>query len=1063
MTFSGLLSKSIKHHAASNTSSTAAASPSEKPVSANAAVATTTVTATAAAPQEHVHNHTQGTDSVSPNTHDTPDPVLSMAMASSSLSSQPRSASIDPAALSIEPPSSSPSQLQMLSSQPTATVSKLDMKQPPTPLSPPSTTPSSPAATGVFTAITKKRSFSHQQQQQEQTLSPVQSASYRKRLNVNQVCDWCRYRKIRCDRESPCNSCQHSKRECIRTPPEVLLSKLSKEAEDSLSSSADSTATSTPTVRANKRSSTTDDQESQSSSLKAKKIARSSSIAHSLIGVSVEHNTINSTCSLSPPVMGPLSLSLPSTMGLSHCGEKQQPQNQQSKTMLASGILGTPTPTSLQDQEHLERMRRIEMLLSNVIPGAAEFIAHGHQRNSGSLSTAAPSDLGLEKQQQQQQQRQQQQQQHTLSHISPVLTAAGSPLGHKPIQGDKCDSPSSLSPIIQADGNRSLGVGEGQNQGRRLSVFAGQEYIERMKRIELLLGSVQDNHSNNNGSTPVTKLSLAVPSSVASLNVDTNDEVKKESATATRKIKAAGSKKVARNSDGTIIKRPHVAAGFAGQKPPPKLPQAIAEAAMKKLVGKKKKRTAAASNNASAASPKPTAVTPSTACTSPIAAPIDVAAGAPANPASSTTSALAQTPIAHELTAGVLSKAESPAPVTLSSPKSFDIPSTIDHHHHHFAQQQLQQQKGRAQSLARQQQPGPGHLNTQLHGSVSYHHDHHSHHHPHRKHQHLQNAPCASSSQASSAFMGGLSHQHSQTGRMTSIRSISIPTIPLSNTMASYESLVVPAYTSAESSPASSPKATATTIELPISIHSSSVAATVPVGSTMDFLGYESTSSYSPFSAGVGLEGGADFAMALNMIHSGSSDHHHQLTTSIDGTTHTTNNNSQVLLPFATHPTALMYSHHPHHLQQQQQQQQSHHALHIPQDTHPMSLSSSGMPDFSGLQMTESLESWMSSQLVVPTPSLDGGFLSSTDIITSTATVQPLVAHHIHASPISPLPISSSAFLTGGGGGRGGFGQLQHPQIHQHRSSIQHQHQQSFYIPQMLDDEDDSADNVNSK
>ncbi|KAG0268725.1 hypothetical protein BGZ95_002333 [Linnemannia exigua] len=788
----------------------------------------------------------------------------------------------------------------MLSSQPAATVSKLDKKQPPTPLSPPSTTPSSPAATGVPTAITKKTSSSHQQRQ-EQTTSPAQSASYRKRLNVNQVCDWCRYRKIRCDREAPCNSCQHSKRECIRTPPEVLLSKLSKEAEHSSSSPADSTATSSSADRAIKRSSPTDDQDGQSLSLKAKKIARSNSTAPSLFGVGVEHNNINSTCSPSPAVavMGPLSL--------------------------------------------------------------------------------------------------------------------------KSTQEGECDPASSLSSVIQADGTRSFGVGEGQSQDRLLSVFAGQEYIERMKRIELLLGSVQDNNSNNNGSTP-KQHSLAVPSPVASLSVDTNDEIKKKTATAPRKNKAAGSKKVARNSDGTIIKRPHVAAGFAGQKPPPKLPHAIAEAALKKLAGKKKKRTAAASSNASTATPKPTAApagAPSATCTPPaIAAPADATAGAPASPVSPT-SAPAQTLTAHELPTGVQPKAELPAPITLTSPKSFDIPSTLDHHHHHFAQQQLQQQKDRAQILARQQQPGPDRLNTQLQGSV---------------------------------FIG----------------SISIPTIPLSNTMASYESLVVPAYTSAESSPTSSPKATPATIELPISIGSSSVAATMPVGSTMDFLVFESSSSYSPFSTSVGGEGGADFATALNMVHSGSPDHHHhQLTTPIDGSTHThstNNNNSQVLLPFATHPTTLMYSRHSHHFQQQQQQQ-SHHAQHIPQDTHLMSLSSLGVPNFSSLQMTESLESWMSSQLVVPAPppSLDGGFLSSTDVTTTTAaTVLPLAADHSHASPISPLPVSSSAFLTGGGGG-GGFGQLQQPHLHQHRPPIQHQHQQSFYIPQMQDDEDDGAENVNDE
>lgn len=274
------------------------------------------------------------------------------------------------------------------------------------------------------------------------------------------MCDWCRYRKIRCDREAPCNSCQHSKRECIRTPPEVLLSKLNNK--DAENPSTTTTTESTPTTsKAAKRSSPADEQDDQSSSLRAKKVARSNSIAPSSSShINDEHNNNsnnNNTASttLSPAMSGSLSLSPPSTMGLSLCGE----QLQQPMTILSSGIQGTPS--SLQDQEHLERMRRIEMLLSNVIPGAAEFIANGHHHNHqrSSSFSAAPSS-GKHGQQQ-----------HTMSPISPALTAAGSPLGLTPIQEDS--------------------------------------YIERMKRIELLLGSVQDNNCNNNAL--VTKLSFAVP------------------------------------------------------------------------------------------------------------------------------------------------------------------------------------------------------------------------------------------------------------------------------------------------------------------------------------------------------------------------------------------------------------------------------------------------------------------------------------------------------------------------------------------------------------------------
>ncbi|KAF9125465.1 hypothetical protein BGW39_007388 [Mortierella sp. 14UC] len=1000
MTFSGLLSKTLKHHGANTASSAAAASSGQtaKPVSANAVPAATTssitttaatATVTTAAAQEHTHC----ANLVAP----APEPGLSMAHSSSA---HPQPTSIDPTALSIEPRSPSPSQLQILSSQPT--VSKMDMKQP-APL--PSTIPSSPAATCAIAPITKKKPSS--QQRQQQTLSPAQSASYRKRLNVNQVCDWCRYRKIRCDREFPCNSCQHSKRECVRTPPEVLLSKLYKETKGSLSS--ESTTTNIGPVKATKRGSPFDDQDGPSSSLKAKKITRGNSVVPSILSIP----------SPSSAVMGPLTLSPPS-MGLSLCGEQQQ----QSMTILASGAPGTPTPTGLQDQEHLERMRRIEMLLSNVIPGAAAFIAHGH-------TTAVSSNLLLGKQQQQQHQ----QHQHALSPISPALTASGSPVSLKPIQGDECNPLSSLSLAIQADGARGLRGGEVQDQGRRPSVFVGQEYIERMKRIELFLGSVQ---GNNNDNTPVTKTSFTVPS-IDTVSVETTtpttvkktDDRAKEEPAPTRKTKALGFKKVARNSDGTVIKRPHVAAGFAGQKPPPKLPQAIAEAALKKLAGKKKKRPA--SNNASVASSTPSAVPAAAVTLAVTTAPptTDVPVDSTASP-----STLAQTPSTYVVPTCVQPKAESPAPVTLSSSKTFDTPSTIDHHQlqesapRSFAQQQLQQQqqpqqqKDRAHILARQQQSHSSRLSTYLRGSASYHPDHNR----HQRHQRHQNAPYTSSL-----------HQHPQAGPLTNIGSISIPTISLSNTMASYQSLVVPACTSAESSPASSPKATTTMIELPISSNTVPTAVAAPAGSMMDFVAYES-SSFSPFSAlhstdaatGVNISGGSDFAMALNMIHTGSSDHQ-LLTSPIDGTTHTSNN-SQALQPFTAH-LAPIFNRHSHHIQQQQQ---NHHALHVPQDTCPMSLPSPGIPNFPGLQMTESLESWMSSQLVIPPPPLDEGFFSLTDGATTTAAVSPLVADHGHSS-ISPLP-----FLLLGGGGEG-FRQQQQLQLHQ----------QSFYIPQIEDDAED--------
>ncbi|KAK3806885.1 MAG: hypothetical protein JOS17DRAFT_767177 [Linnemannia elongata] len=993
MTFSGLLSKTLKHNAAANSATAAGATKS-------GAVAKAT-TATSAGT-----TNTQGATIVSPKTDSflapVPDSVSSIMDSSPSLPPQqqqpPQLTSIDPMVLSVDPRSSSPSQVQVLSSPPAQhhpTITTLDMKLP-APLSPSSTTPSSPSTAGATTATTKKK----QQQQGLQNLSTAQSASYRKRLNVNQVCDWCRYRKIRCDREAPCNSCQHSKRECIRTPPEVLLSKLnSKDIENSSTTTTESTST---ISKVTKRSCPDDEQGDQTLSLKTKKVARSNSVAPSSSSshINLKHNNINnnSTASttLSPAMSSSLSLSPPSTMGLSLCGD----QPQQPMTILTSGIQGTRS--SLQDQEHLERIRRIEMLLSNVIPGAAEFIAHGHHHNhqkSDSFSVTPSSE-------------------HIMSPISPTLTAAGSPLGLTPIQDDS--------------------------------------YIERMKRIELLLGSVQKNNCNN---ALVTKLSLAVPPSTTSADTtgsksSSNDDAKKEpTPTTARKNKSTGTKKVARNSDGTIIKRPHVAAGFAGQKPPPKLPQAIAEAALKKQAGKKKKRASASSATSAAAAAAAAAVVPATsvvpaipAATTASAAPASAVTvkGTPASPVSTiaTSTPPVQSPSVPQ------PKAEAPAPVTLSSPKSFDIPATIESHHHHiqenallsFTQQQLQQQKQRqrqqkegGQILNRQQQhPHPGRLNTQLSTSTSYH--------PHHQ-QHQRHTPTPPSS-----YLGGGG------GHMTNIGSISIPTIPLSNTMASYESLVVPACNSADSSPASSPRTLTTTIEFPTIggiINGSSVSVCGP-GSTspltpMDFLGYGTTSSHHHSSFGPTMHNGsvsggarANFSMSLKMIHPGPTGTTDQLVFPID----------QALLPFSTHGAAAaapMYSpHHNLHFLQQQ-------AMHILQDnmapTHtPISLRMQDLTN-GALQTTESLESWMNSQLV---PSLD--------VFSS------------NSNP-APPPHTNSPFLASPG-----FGQSQpqpqqmlvqsQPQPQQmlvqmqpqHRSPIQHQyqHQQSFYIPQMQDDEEDN-------
>ncbi|KAF9091448.1 hypothetical protein BGX29_010948 [Mortierella sp. GBA35] len=676
--------------------------------------------------------------------------------------------------------------------------------------------------------------------------------------------------------------------------------------------------------------------------------------------------------------------------------------------------------SSLQDQDHLERMRRIEMLLSNVIPGAAEFIAHGLQRNSNSNNSASVDSL-----QQAGRENHQQQQQHVLSPISPSLTAAGSSVGLSPVQ-DECCSP------IQVE------------SGRRASVFAGQDYIERMKRIELLLGSVQD--TNN---AAVAQLSVPAVAVDNIAGKKSSDEAKKEP---TRKNKA-GNKKVARNSDGTIIKRPHVAAGFAGQKPPPKLPQAIAEAAQKKLAGKKKKRAANANANASSASSAASAPAPAVVAVAP--ATTTVSSVDPARATSTTGTSGSIAPVSWN-TATVTTaasaqgaghaKANTRRPVTLSPTKSFDIPTTIDHdtmgsftpqqlrQQHH---QQQQQQTERNQILARhQQQQRPGRLNTQLRTiPVSYH--------PHSKQQQQHASYTSLSSPTSASYLQG--------GLMTNIGSISIPTIPLSNALASYESLVIPASTSVESSPASSPQVKTTTIEIPSSVAPTAASTMLMMEGDREFLGYGPASS-------VHRGSGGEFSMALSH-----QDMMAQLASPIDG-------NGQVLLPFG----GPLF----HHLQQHQ----NHHAMHIPQvsctttTNNTATMTTAGMTDFASLGMVgmnESLESWMNSQVVPPLDGLIPGLappassVSSHDVATSAAAapISYLQGLHQHqhqdrAMWMPTLGQSNVSFpLTQGSS----F--VQPPYVglgqHQHRASIQHhqhQHQQSFYIPQIQDDDEDEDD-----
>lgn len=354
------------------------------------------------------------------------------------------------------------------------------------------------------------------------------------------MCDWCRYRKIRCDRESPCNSCQHSKRECIRSPAAALLGNSGSGQED-ISMTDDNTSTtndrssspSTPASGKTKRSRV--DTLSDGRSRRASKSYRGSSISSHLSSSSVtsyssdddNDSNLNDAASGSSsrasdqaslsPVVGSLTLAelglagfgldaslSPTSRRDHHLGSPSSLTSSPSFTtnMLA---LENPQTNNLQDQEHLERMRRIEMLLSNVIPGAAEFIAQG---NSSSLGHLLPG----QKQQQQKQQHQRQSSKdmgdfsserkkslslitHGLDHsnretilspqdrLSKIALSSPARMDGRPRPNS---SPSGLLSVHEEEkGDHSW---QQQQQQRQ----AGADYIERMKRIELLLGSVQD-------------------------------------------------------------------------------------------------------------------------------------------------------------------------------------------------------------------------------------------------------------------------------------------------------------------------------------------------------------------------------------------------------------------------------------------------------------------------------------------------------------------------------------------------------------------------------------------
>lgn len=210
--------------------------------------------------------------------------------------------------------------------------------------------------------------------------------------------------------------------------------------------------------------------------------------------------------------------------------------------------LENPQANNLQDQEHLERMRRIEMLLSNVIPGAAEFIAQG---NSSSLGHLHPEQ---KQQQQQQQQRRPSKDMgdsgnerkksvslitHGLDHsnretiLSPQdrlsKIALSSPAGMDARPWSNSSQHSGLSSLQEEEGEHSWQRQQQQQQQQRQHPQAGADHIERMKRIELLLGSVQDTQlakaliSQTQGGGPLSSESSSCAASADAVSKDKNE------------------------------------------------------------------------------------------------------------------------------------------------------------------------------------------------------------------------------------------------------------------------------------------------------------------------------------------------------------------------------------------------------------------------------------------------------------------------------------------------------------------------------------------------------------
>ncbi|KAF9899318.1 hypothetical protein EC991_009093, partial [Linnemannia zychae] len=451
-----------------------------------------------------------------------------------------------------------------------------------------------------------------------------------------------------------------------------------------------------------------------------------------------------------------------------------------------------PQQMSLQDQEHIDRMQRIEMLLSNVIPGAAEFIA------SGSHTSLPPQQQQL----QQQQRRDSVVEKSRLSllthnfgqydqqpfqdwHMSPQERLANTSHSSPPSINNKMptlwSNPSSGLSSVREENESVESLSSSSSQ---LPLMSGPDYIERMKRIEMLLGTIQDmplakaliSQSQGQGSSGDSFKSSSVDVT------DTSKISKKLPKKDQKKLVKIDGRKSNYNSDGTIIKRPHVAAGFAGQKPPPKLPQAIAEAAQKKQATRKKRVSAvAAAKAASAVSP--------TANRGSSESGLDVNSTNTILPAASTpligsTLRTVQGPNGVKMDSRVM---------TISTTASLEIPSTYENESsspsfsdRQQTQQQHQQRQQRILNLQHQQQ-------------------HQQHQHQLQIAQHHNSTSLQLHTQVFNLYQQQQQQQQQHRQQEPPVPSVNSMGIPIADSMASYGSLVVPASSSTSSSPSSSP------------------------------------------------------------------------------------------------------------------------------------------------------------------------------------------------------------------------------------------------------------------